>query len=69
MKCSDKWLQRSAVGDEDSLVYSVSIWYEGCPNDEYSVYSKLCNKTFSITNIGFDQIESLAKKRRGECKA
>ena len=62
---SDKWLQKSKVDDEVSQVYSVNILCEVCPNNEYSAYCKLCNKTFSITNMGFDQVVPCKKN----CKA
>ena len=58
-KCT-KW---SMVDDEESNAYSINTWYEGCPNNKYSAYCELSNKTFSITNIGFGQIESHALKK------
>ena len=51
------------VDDEESNAYSINTWYEGCPNNKYSAYCELSNKTFSITNIGFGQIESHALKK------
>ena len=51
MKFLDRWLQRSMVWMTKILAYSVNIW---CEN--------FCNKTFSVTNMGFGQIESRAKK-------
>ena len=44
------------MADEDSQTCSVNIWCESCPNDEYSVYCKLCNKIFIITIMGFGPI-------------
>ena len=65
-KFSDKWLQRSIVNDDDSQAYGVNVWCEGCPNDDCSAHCKLYTKTFSIINMGFDQIECHAEKK---CKA
>ena len=55
-KFSNKWLERSIMDDEDSHTYGINIWHEGCPNDEYSIFCKFCNKTFSIINMRFGQI-------------
>ena len=49
---------KKLVIDENSQTYGVNIWSEDCSNHEYSApRCKLCNKTFSITNMGFGQID------------
>lgn len=59
-KFSEEWLKRTIV-DDDGEEHMVSIWCEANPESEYFPKCRLCNKHFSISNMGFGQIESHAK--------
>ena len=62
-KFSDKWLQRSTFNEDDGLSFPVNIWCEACVDYDYSVICRHCSRQFSISSMGFGQIESHTKKK------
>lgn len=53
---STLWLD----GKKDNDGHSVSSWCRECPEDAYSAFCAICNKKFSVANMGFAQILSHA---------
>lgn len=56
---SELWLLKKMEDGE-----LVSTWCQGCKDDPYSAHCRICDKRFSVSNMGFGQLLSHSKSKK-----